>query len=268
MIKILVSTLILLLINISPGFAQKKPEVWRYEGPRIGIDLSRFLLPYMQEAKRSGWEIQGDIPYKGNLFPTFEIGMQRFDDQREDFRYKNNGTYARLGVDMNIVKFESLKDHDFVFVGARYGYSLFKHQTDGISYSNYWGTLETSVSERTMNAHWAELVFGMKGELFSNFFLGWTLRAKFPMSVTKDANIKPYVIPGIGKTSTDVPFDFTIGIYYRFPIFKTKILPKPIKMGGKTHPGEEGENDPYNQGNSGRSQTGGGGLRNLRGGEQ
>jgi len=114
-----------------------------------------------------------------------------------------------------------------------------------------------------MNAHWAELVFGMKGEIFSNFFLGWVLRAKFPFSVTKDSNIKPYIIPGIGKTTTDVPFDFSIGLYYRFPIFRTKTLPKPIKMGGTKHPGQNDENNPNNQGTSGT-----GGLRSLRNGGQ
>ncbi len=254
MIKILASTLILLFISTHQGFSQKKAEVWRYEGPRVGIDLSRFLVPYLQSAKRNGWEIQADVPYKGNWFPTFELGMQWFDDQRDGFHYKNNGTYARLGVDMNIVKFESMKDHDLLFIGARYGYSLFNQQTDGIGYTNYWGTITSSVPLRTMNAHWGELVFGMKGELFSNFFLGWTLRAKFPLSVSNDPNIKPYIIPGLGKTSTDVPFDFTFGVYYRFPIFRTKKLPKPIKVGGNTHPEKSNEYDPNNQGSSGRGQ--------------
>jgi hypothetical protein len=262
MIKILVSTLILLFISSFTGFTQKKAVVWRYEGPRVGIDLSRFLMPYMQTGKRNAWEVQADVPYKGNFFPTFEFGMQWFDDQRDGFHYKNNGTYARLGIDMNIVKFESLRDHDFVFVGTRYGYSVFNQETDGISYSNYWGSITSSVPSRTLNAHWAELVFGMKGELFSNFFLGWTLRAKFPLVVTKDQNIKPYIIPGIGKTSGGTPFDFSIGVYYRFPIFRTKTLPKPVKMGGATHPGENDGSDQNMQGGSGM-----GGLRGLRGGQ-
>lgn len=242
MTKISPSILILLLINCSTAFSQGKGDIWRYEGPRVGIDLSRFLMPYMQSAKRNGWELQADIPYKGNYFPTFELGMQWFDDRRDGFRYQNSGTYMRLGIDMNIVKFQSLKDNDCVFVGIRYGYSLFGQQTDGIGYTNYWGTVAASVPNRTMNAHWAELVFGIKGELFRNFFLGWTLRAKFPLKVTDDPNIKPYIVPGIGKTSIDVPFDFTFGIYYRFPIFKTKVLPKAIKMGGAAHQSGEGIN--------------------------
>lgn len=264
MTKILLSTLVLLLISSFAVYPQKKAETWRYEGPRVGIDLSRFLLPVLQNAKRNGWEIQADIPYKGNWFPTFEMGMQWYDDQHDGFHYKNNGTYARLGVDMNIVKFESLKDHDLVFVGARYGYSVFNQQTDNILYSNYWGSITSSTPRHAMNAHWGELVFGMKGELLPNFFFGWSFRTKFPFAVTKDDNIKPYIVPGIGKTAGGTPFDFSVGVYYRFPIFRTKTLPKPIKMGGAKHPGLNNEVDPNNP-YSGSS--GSGSLRNLRGGQ-
>jgi hypothetical protein len=118
-----------------------------------------------------------------------------------------------------------------------------------------------------MNAHWGELVFGMKGELFPNFFFGWSFRAKFPFAVTKDDNIKPYIVPGIGKITGGTPFDFSVGLYYRLPIFRTKTLPKPIKMGGAKHPGLNDEEDQYNQGSSGGSRSGGGSLRSLRGGQ-
>ncbi len=258
--------ILIFLLNSPALMAQVKQAEWRYEGPRVGIDLSRLLTPYFQQAKRSGWEIQADIPVKGNFFPTFETGMQWFDDNRENFRYRNNGAYARLGMDMNIMKFESLSDGDLVFVGARYGFSRFKHQADGISYTNYWGDLSTSVPERNMNAHWAELVFGMKGELMPNLFLGWSLRAKFPFAKTKDPNMEPYIIPGVGKTAGDVPFDFSFGLYYRFPIFKTKTLPKPIQMGGSTHTEEEEDQENGQSQGFGNSSGGGMNLRNMRSG--
>ena len=65
-----------------------------------------------------------------------------------------------------------------------------------------------------------------------------------------------------------VPFDFSFGVYYRFPIFKTKTLPKVIKMGSSKQSGEDDPNDPnYQQGGSGgRSGSGGSSLRNLRSG--
>ena len=263
MTRILISILTLLLISSFPVFSQSEVQTWRYEGPRVGLDLSRFLLPYMGSAKRNGWEIQGDIPYKGNYFPTFETGMQWLDDKHDNYHYKNNGTYARLGIDMNIVKFESLKDHDIVFLGVRYGYSAFKQSTDSILTTNYWGAKTTSLPSHQMSAQWAEFVFGMKGELFPNLFFGWTVRAKFPFYVTKDQNIDPYIIPGIGKIANGKAFDFSVGVYYRFPIFKSKSIPKPLKMGGAKHPGLNNGTDQDNEG-YGNSQSGGG-SRNFNG---
>jgi hypothetical protein len=240
MTKTLQFTLILLLF-ISPilCFSQKKAEEWRYEGPRIGIDLSRFLLPAFQNGNRHGWEIQADMPYKGNWFPTVELGMQWFDDKENGFHYLSNGAYGRLGVDVNIAKFESLKDNDLLFVGLRYGYSLFNQEVNNIVYSNYWGDINASLPRRPISAHWAELVFGMKGEIFNNLFLGWSLRVKFPFYQTSDPQFKPYIIPGIGKTTGEVPADFSFTLSYRIPLYKTKTLPKPIKVGGVKHPSTE-----------------------------
>lgn len=243
MIRTLSSILILLFISAGSLSAQQQ---WRYEGPRIGFDLSRFLLPAFQSGSRHGWEIQGDIPYKGNWFPTAEIGMEWFDDKAQNFHYLSNGMYGRLGVDLNIGKFESLKDHDLLFLGIRYGYSRFNMEANDIYYYNYWGGVNTSLAKRPMSAHWAELVFGMKGELFKNFFLGWTLRGKFPLFQTKDPNIKPYIIPGLGKTTGEIPVAFTFTASYRFPIFRTKTLPKPVKIGGAKHPqSRDEENSQY-----------------------
>lgn len=261
MTKTLQYILILLLISPITCFPQTKTDEWRYEGPRLGIDLSRFLLPYFGPGNRHGWEVQGDIPYKGSYFPTLELGMQWLDNKENGYHYLNNGAYARVGVDMNIVKFESLKDHDIVFVGIRYGYSHFYQEANEIIYSNYWGTTNTSVQRQSLNAHWAEIVFGMKGEIFSNFFLGWSLRAKFPFYQTNDPYIDPFIIPGIGKTTGEVPMDFSLTLSYRIPLFKTKILPIPIKIGGAKHPNTDMEEEQGYPGGVRQNPQGPGNMR-------
>ncbi len=242
--KMLRSIFILLLISPLLSFGQKKSDVWRYEGPRIGIDLSRFLMPSIHSATKGGFEIQADYPYKGNWFPTVEAGYQSVDDVKSTFHYTNKGAYARIGFDLNINKFESLSDNDLVFVGVRYGFSNFTQETLSSSYSNYWGTLQSSFPKHNMGAHWGELLFGLKGEVMRNIFFGWTVRAKFKFATTKDPNVTPYVIPGLGYTTTEVPFDFSLTIAYRIPLIKTKTLPKPLKTGGTDR--SEQDNDPDN----------------------
>jgi len=261
MTKTLQYTLIFLLISPFLCFSQTKTDEWRYEGPRIGIDLSRFLMPYIQTGDRLGWEIQGDIPYKGNFFPTVELGMQWYSDNANGYHYVNNGAYGRLGVDVNISKFESLKDQDILFVGFRYGYSNYYQEASNIIYSNYWGIINTSIPRQQLYAHWAEIVFGMKGEIFNNLFLGWSLRAKFPFLQTSDPYMDPFIIPGLGRTTGEVPFDFSFTISYRLPLFKTKTLPKPIKVGGVKHPNTERDGNQEYPGGGGQYQQGSGNSR-------
>ena len=263
--KILRSIFVFLLISPILGFGQKKSEVWRYEGPRIGIDLSRFLMPYIQKTTQSGLEIQADYPYKGNWFPTVEAGYLSIEDDNDAFHYTNKGPYARIGVDLNINKFESLTDNDLVFVGARYGYSHFAHETLDATYTNYWGTLHTSFPKDYLNAHWFELLFGLKGELFPNFFFGWSLRAKFLLAMTKDQHVKPFVVPGLGYTTSEIPFDFTLTVAYRFPLTKTKTLPKPLKMGGskRSDSDQDDPDDPNLNNQGGRSGRSGIGSQRM-----
>ena len=265
--KILRSIFIFLLISPLWGFGQKNPDVWRYEGPRFGIDVSRFMMPFIQSATKGGFEIQADYPYKGNWFPTVEAGYQSVDDTKDTFHYTNKGTYARIGFDLNINKFESLTDNDLVFVGFRYGFSLFAQETLASTYTNFWETTQNAFPKKFMSAHWGELLFGLKGELVKNFFFGWTVRAKFPIAVTKDPHVKPYVIPGLGYTSSEIPFDFSITVAYRLPLIKTKTIPKPLKTGGKDRQDSDQDLDPndpdynnQNGNNNNRGRTGTGSM--------
>lgn len=262
--KILRYIFVFLLISPLAVSGQSRKDEWRIEGPRIGVDISRLLMPYIQRATVSGFELQADMPYKGNFFPTVEAGYLSVNDQQESFHYSNKGPYARIGVDVNISKFESLGDDDLVFVGARYGFSHFVQETLNASYTNYWGTLQAAFPAEGMNAHWGELVFGLKGELLPNFFFGWSVRAKFLFASSKGTHVDPYVIPGLGYNRSEVPFDFSLTVAYRIPLKKTKTLPKPLKSKATQQDPDEEEdpNNPnYNQrGNTNNYGTGQGGM--------
>ncbi|MEI6275005.1 MAG: DUF6048 family protein [Prolixibacteraceae bacterium] len=249
MVKILRYIFILLLISPIAGFGQKKKEVWRYEGPRFGIDVSRFLMPYIQKTTRSGIEIQADIPYNGNWFPTIEAGYLDVNDDNDKYHYTNKGPYGRIGIDLNIVKFESLSDNDLVIVGVRYGFSHFTQETLMAKSSNYWGTTSSSFPQNPMNAHWGELLFGMKGELLPNIFFGWSVRAKFLFAMTKDPHVTPFVVPGLGYINSEVPVDFSLTVAYRIPLKRTKTMPKALQMGGAKQ-SDSDLDDPNNPDNN------------------
>jgi len=72
---------------------------------------------------------------------------------------------------------------------------------------------------------------------------------------TKDAHVTPYVIPGLGYTATEVPFDFSVTVAYRIPLIKTKTMPKTLKSARpKRSDSDKDEeldpNDPNNPNNN------------------
>jgi hypothetical protein len=67
------------------------------------------------------------------------------------------------------------------------------------------------------------------------------------LASTKNTNVTPYVIPGLGYTSSEVPFDFSVTVAYRIPLTKTKILPKALKSGGTKRSDSDIEDDLENQ---------------------
>lgn len=186
---------------------------------RLGIDPTRNLQTYLQGADRSGFEIVADYELKDNFLPTVETGYYSWASNNELMEYNSKGTFLRLGFDYNFLSYLSEIDRDIYFIGARYGITVFNQETPRVNISNYWGDNHLSFGSETVRAHWLEITFGAKVELFNNIFLGWTGRVKKRIS-TSDTEIKPYFIPGYGKTKKNTAADLNIYLLYALPLKK------------------------------------------------
>src|SRR3546814_212804 len=134
------------------------------------------------------------------------------------YNYNTRGMFGRLGIDYNFMKRRQSLSSEMAYVGFRYGFSSFSLQADSVLLTeSYWGDLLTSVPKTTMQAHWAELLLGVKAEIADNFFLGWTIRAGFLVAggIPK-RDVVTIIVPGYGKTEKRPVFGFTYSIYYRF----------------------------------------------------
>jgi hypothetical protein len=211
---------LLIIWFILPSAAQEG----RIKGIRIGYDLSRSTLQYLQP-ERKAFEISGDFEIKQNYYLTAEYGQQIVDMKNPGYDYVSDGYYARMGLDYNFSKNKKdVNAYEMVFGGLRYGYANYSHQATNIIFqSNYWGT-ETlnSLPEFNMNAHWFEVVAGVRGELFKNFFIGWSFRGRVMIWQKKDSAMYTYNIPGYGKGNKKSQVGFNYSVYYRIPLYKTK----------------------------------------------
>ena len=224
--KILNFTFVLCLLAII-SYGQAEPErklkpkrtdnYIRMKGIRVGMDVTRPFQDSWTKGNRYGSEFSFDMEIWPNLFPVFETGYDVMKVKTDYVDYSGNGTYSRIGMDYNFLQAENKNDKDLLFFGLRYGFTLARQQVDHYSVDSYWGPINGRFGSQNYFAHWGEFLVGIKGEIFRNFYMGWTVRGKVKMH-HKDLGIPPvFFIPGFGKATKNFNLDFTYSVYYNIP---------------------------------------------------
>ena len=212
--------LALLLALGIPGQALKAQDTLRTYGPRIGLDLARFVY-YFTEPAEIGAELSADFEVYKNMYPVIELGYSTMEESTDFFDYTSGGSYARVGLDYNVLPMKDRSVHHIFTVGARYGLSVFTQNAENMRIQNeYWGDLLVESYESSLRAHWIELVLGLRAEVASNLFLGWSVRYKILLNPDMDQNVTPQLIPGFGNGTTSRGFGLSYSIYYKIPLFK------------------------------------------------
>ncbi|GAA3582562.1 DUF6048 family protein [Snuella lapsa] len=73
-----------------------------------------------------------------------------------------------------------------------------------------------------LTAVWAELILGIKAELFNNLYLGLNVQLKMSVTETVPNNFENIYIPGFHKTydSSGIGVGYGYTISYRIPLYK------------------------------------------------
>ncbi len=208
------------------GFGQD-PELPYYEitnGIRLNTEVIRPILSIVQE-NYTAYEFNVDVGIKPRLFLSVDVGVQDHlqADSLPSFSYQTTGTFFKIGIDRNFINFENSVT-DIVSLGARYGYaSLSQTISNAIVYNEYWGNSDPISTTENFQAHWLEVVVGMKTPIFKNVYIGWDIRGKMLLYNGSEVSKRPY-ITGFGKpsaTTLRLGSSFHYYISYRLP-FKNK----------------------------------------------
>jgi hypothetical protein len=186
-------------------------------GIRVGWDALSTVRSFASE-NFMGWEVSGDVDFR-NYFLALEAGHSERTNILENGAYTNNGNYWRVGIDINMMKKDPLKN--MFFMGFRFGHSKYDEQL------NYSDTTDFGIFNKThvnqgMKSNWIELTTGLKIKVLKNFWMGYTARMKLFASYDKDQNLQSYDIPGYGLTYKTPWWGFNYYLMYRIPIRKAK----------------------------------------------
>jgi hypothetical protein len=224
--RILSCTFILcLLAAISYGQAEQEKKIApkradnyiHMRGIRFGMDVTRPFQYLWVKGNRYGSEFSADMELWPNWFPNFETGYEVMKLETDYINYIGKGSYSRIGIDYNLLEAKDKNEKSTFFVGLRYGFTLANQQVDLYRTDSYWGSTTGNFDNQRYFAHWGEILIGIKGEIFRNLYMGWTIRGKVKMNHA-DLGMPPvYFIPGYGKADKKFALDFTYSVYYNIP---------------------------------------------------
>ncbi len=208
------------------GHAQKKdqpsesPKIPLLNGIYVYGDVAPVITSTILNNSTYSFEGGAQINLKYKYFPVFEAGIGGANKlSTNNIGFKTIGPFARIGVDLNLLK---QKDNtkpvnNFFLAGVRLGFSNFRYNiTNAVVTDDYWGETRTiNYTDISATKVWAEVVAGVKVETFKNIYMGWQIRKKFLFSQDASGSPSPWYIPGFGiKDGSNWGFNYTIG--YKF----------------------------------------------------
>ncbi len=191
--------------------------VLKDNGLALGIDLSPFILRMIDE-ERTGFAFTGRYGVFRRTWAAAEMGYENIKYSNDNFDYKSNGTFIRIGLDYDIFNSEDFPTNDNIFLGFRYAYAWQSHECSRYTIvDSYWGDYTGSVGNSSVNTHSLDFLFGLRCEVLSHFYMGWSFRMRIRLLSDHDDSLDPYAIVGFGSYDKHVNMGFTYTLEYQLP---------------------------------------------------
>ncbi|TGV00291.1 DUF6048 family protein [Flavivirga rizhaonensis] len=195
-------------------------------GLRVGGDAGKLIRSFVDD-EYTGFEISADFRLKKRLYIAGEIGIEEKNTINDYLDVTSKGSYIKAGIDYNMYQ-NWLNMDNMIYSGFRIGASTFSHDLNSFtvySTNQYWAPQFSSTEKQEfsgLTALWAEIILGIKVELFNNLYLGLNAQLKILASETVPEGFENVYIPGFNKTydSSGIGTGYSYTLSYRIPLFK------------------------------------------------
>ena len=188
----------------------ERDSIQLFRGVAVSYDLAGTVMRMVSDYGQSEAALRVNL--LDRYFPTIEAGLGSANHEPDivtQIGAKVNAPYFRLGCDLNMAK----NKHDIyrVLVGARYGFTSFKTEAEGIINVPYWGgTVPYSVTTERCAYHWAELLFAVDAYIWGPLRLGWSFRYRMKLAQSDMGANSLWYIPGFGENGNKLGGTFNI----------------------------------------------------------
>ena len=237
-LKFIFSLSFLLVSFIGTAQEEKKkdsiaPKTEKF-GIRVGVDLFKLTRSFYEDNYR-GIELVGDYRLTKKYFIAAELGNESKTVDELNLNFTTEGTYLKAGFDYNA--YENWLDmENMIYLGLRYGVSSFSQTLNEYQIYNsdpYFNEGDISYPGEKfegLSAQWAEVVAGVKAEVFKNVYVGFSMRLNYLISNNKPESFDNLYIPGFNRTYNGkfgAGFNYTVS--YFLPLYKSTVKAKEVK---------------------------------------
>jgi Domain of unknown function (DUF6048) len=237
-LKFIFSLSFLLVSFVGTAQEEKKkdsiaPKTEKF-GIRVGVDLFKLTRSFYEDNYR-GIELVGDYRLTKKYFIAAELGNESKTVDELNLNFTTEGTYLKAGFDYNA--YENWLDmENMIYLGLRYGVSSFSQTLNEYQIYNsdpYFNEGDISYPGEKfegLSAQWAEVVAGVKAEVFKNVYVGFSMRLNYLISNNKPESFDNLYIPGFNRTYNGkfgAGFNYTVS--YFLPLYKSTVKAKEVK---------------------------------------
>ncbi len=192
---------------------------------KVGLEVSG---PVIYFSDKNILSYEGYFAYDINekLSAVLGAGYLDFKHSQYNYNYLNKGMFARLGVDLNLLKPDKSQGKYWVGLGLRYGISIFNSEFPEFNYDNYWGSVSSSVAPKKSWGHFIEISPGVRAEVFRNISMGWTASLRMLLYTGAGKDTRPIYFPGYGNAVKSFNPGLSYFIVWNIPYKKIKVIMK------------------------------------------
>jgi hypothetical protein len=193
-------------------------------GLRLGADISKPILAAFN-GNYTGFELVADYRIGKKIYLATEIGFEEKTSIEDYSNSTSKGNYIRVGFNYNAYD-NWLDMNNEVFTGVRYGLGLFDQTLNSYTpnvNSLYFPSesIDVSLTEKDLTAHWTEFIVGIKVETLRNLFVSTSISYKIVLAVEDPVNFKTLFAPGFSRIfESGTGFGFNYTIAYLIPFTK------------------------------------------------
>jgi hypothetical protein len=199
--------------------AEEKPKkIFRTpQGITLGVNLAGPINKAFDN-DRTGLSFISRVNIAKDYFLIGEVGYENISFKREHANYTSNGTFLKVGAEIDVMKKKEEWSNDNLMLGLHYGIGVQEHGASQFVIKNgYWNDYEGRVPSYFISTQWLEFSIGPRTEVFKNFYMAWNIHLRLAVLRDNSADLKPYIIPGFGNGDNRFNAAFSYTLEYMIP---------------------------------------------------